>query len=228
MNINNKSNLLRSQRDDLSPYLFHYAGGSDPSKIMESILSEKCLKSQKHNYICFTEAPVTSYIMLLEYMYVKYPKNPMYSYFGIGFSRDILYENYNARNVIYGKVEEKESIPMELRWRFEEMDIEKHDFSWLREWRIEGQEFDFSNFPKDHILIIAPTRKALLDIVGEEDFEIDYSYEHEIRKSIPSVCYKKSRIWKGLAIDEIKNMPNDFIVSGSTTTQNLGEDIRFI
>ncbi|MDH6357772.1 hypothetical protein [Parabacteroides sp. PF5-9] len=228
MNNKNKSNHLRSIRSDLSPYLFHYTKGSNPYANMESILQECCLKSQKHNYICFTDAPATSNIPLLEYMYAKYPQRPMYSHYGIGFSRDIMYEKYDARNVIYGTLKEKELIDISLHWRFEEMNIETHDFSWLREWRIEGNNFDFSEFPKEHIIIIAPTKVDLNSLIGEEDYEVDFSYEHEIRSSIPYLIQTNKRKLKGFTTEEIKNTPNDFTVSAKTENQIFGEDIGFL
>ncbi len=227
INSRNPSNSLRAQRGDLSPYLFHFTKGANPLGNMESILRELRLRSKSRDYICFTDAPITSNRVLLEYMEEKYPSSPLYSKFGIGFSRDVMFEEYNARNVIYDK---EEAIPPKCHkdyWRYEEMNIENHDYSWLREWRVKGNSFDFSTFPKEHIIIIAPTRKELLELAGNEKIDFDFGYEPEIGECIPSVIQSNKRIWKGFPIDEIKKIPDDFALSGSTRNQTIGEDIGF-
>lgn len=228
MNSQNPSNKLRTQRKDLSPYLFHFTKGDNPFVNMNSILSKCYLRSEHWNYICFTDAPITSNIALLDYMEKKH-HIPLYSKFGIGFSRDIMFENYGARNVIYDKVE---SIPHDAKgipnWRYERMSSGSHDFSWLREWRIQGKSFDFSTFPKEDIIVVAPTKEQLLELVGYEEFEEDFSFEPETGECIQYIHQTNKRLWKGFAIDEIKQMHDDFCVSGSTKNQVLGEDIGFV
>ena len=41
------------------------------------------------------------------------------------------------------------------------MNIDNHDFSWLREWRIKGSHFDFSKISSDDMIIVAPSIEKL-------------------------------------------------------------------
>lgn len=50
----------------------------------------------------------------------------MFSPYGIGISRDWLYENKGARPVIYGQADEINLLDESIRWRFLEFDI--HNF----------------------------------------------------------------------------------------------------
>ena len=43
----NPSKKIREQRDDLSPFLFHYTKGREAFEILLSIIDEKKLKSEK-------------------------------------------------------------------------------------------------------------------------------------------------------------------------------------
>lgn len=60
-------------------------------------------------------------------------KKPMLGKFGIGFKRDMLIEDYGARPVIYCDFLDKFDIGEDSNWLYEELDIQKHDFQWLRE-----------------------------------------------------------------------------------------------
>lgn len=53
--MNNPSEKLRNMRLDLSPYLFHFTDSIDTLWV---ILGELCLKSPKHNYVCFYRNPI--------------------------------------------------------------------------------------------------------------------------------------------------------------------------
>ena len=48
------------------------------------------------------------------------------------------------------------------------MSAASDDYEYLREWRVPGKEFDFSGFPREHIIVIAPTEDSLLDFVTRE------------------------------------------------------------
>jgi len=37
-------------------------------------------------------------------------------------------------------------------WRFLKLDVDTYDYEYLREWRVPGKEFDFSGFPREHII----------------------------------------------------------------------------
>ena len=81
---------------------------------------------------------------------------PMYLPFGIGSSRDVLVRDFGARNVIYYDDNESDLIPEDLKWRALRLNVDAYDFEYLQEWRIKGSEFDFSGFPKEHVIVVAP------------------------------------------------------------------------
>lgn len=99
---------------------------------------------------------------------------------------------------------------------------------WLREWRTPGNVFNFSTFPKDELIIIAPTVADLRDIVVDEDLDINYDYCHEIRMSRPDIVDKSIRKMIGFSVESLKQEItegsfNDFILSGMTLSQSIGE-----
>ena len=220
MNMNPSHNL-REQKRDISPYLFHFTKGPDCKERLESILSEKCLKSER-GYICFTELPLTCSHELFKYM--ESWDKPMYSKYGIGFKRDILIDKFRARPVIYGDDKDFAMIGNGLNWRYELLDVHSHDYTWLREWRIEGKEFFFSSITKDDVIVVAPTEKELRDIVSYWDFdEMDFSIIENV--GYPSPIYRQSRAWKGISFDEVLNYDNDNIVELITILQDIGETL---
>ena len=146
--MNNPSERLRNMRLDLSPYLFHFTDSLDT---LWKILDELCLKSNKKKYVCFTETPLCLMISMLDYMGIW--KKPILGKYGIGFKRDLLIQKYGARPVIYCDAIQQGDIGQKLKWLYEELDVEGHDFQWLREWRIKGK-FDFSKIDRNDILII--------------------------------------------------------------------------
>lgn len=215
---------IRVQRPDLSPYLFHFTKGANPERNMNEILSTQKLVSDE-GYICFTEAPISSMIPLLDY-FAGFPK-PMYSRYAIGFNRKILVENYLAQPVIYGVGDDKSKIDSSLHWKYLEYNPTNNDYQWLREWRIKGGSFDFSKFPREEIIIITPDNDSLLRISSEEDFDVEFVYEHEIRASRPYLKYKAIRKWIGFSLDDLRREEKltDYQISGMTLMQNLEENI---
>ena len=155
---------FRKARRDYSPYLFHFINGQDydPKGTMYKILDELKLKS-KNDYICLSASPLTSIGRFFETT-VNGTGKPMYQPFGIGFSRDVLVRDFGARNVIYYDDNESELIPEDLKWRALRLNVDTYDFEYLREWRIKGGEFDFSKFPKEHLIVIAPNLHELNDL----------------------------------------------------------------
>lgn len=223
---------FRMTRLDQSPYLFHFVRGtlSEAKETMTKIINTQKLKSLRDDYICFTASPITAVLDFFKTT-VNRTGNPMYQPYGIGFCRDLLIQNYGARNVIYGSEEELSSIPSQLKWRSLQLDIGKYDFEYLREWRIKGCEFDFSSFPKEQILIVAPTPSDINDLVIRHDIvfypEQEYYYKYrdyykEYDEPNEEVFY---RMYKGLSIEEIASCKNDYDVSGSTASQEIGEDM---
>ena len=216
----NPSKKVREHRDDLSPFLFHYTKGREAFEILLSIIDEKKLKSEK-GYICFTEAPLATSLRMFDYMN-QYP-DPMYAPYGIGFNRDFLF-NIGARPVIYGTEEENEKIPQELKWRCLNLQPESYDFSWLREWRIEGNEFDFKDYHND-IIIVAPTNEELEKLTTDYDFDVDFAYEHEVRMSFPYLIHIPKRGFRGISLEKIRDDSyiSDREVSNEVESQTLNE-----
>lgn len=217
----NPSDNLRQNRIDLSPYIFHFTS-DNPVETLKKILNERRLYSKNKEYVCFTENPITAYWENLEYM--QQFNKPMYSKYGIGFNRDILFNKYGARPVIYGDEQEGKRLKdIGLHWRFELLDTHSHDFTWLREWRIPG-EFNFSNLSKEEIIIVAPTEEDLRVLVTEQDLvDIDFSYESDIRGCIAFPIFAETIAWKGFSFAEIKQAKSDYEVSGKTQNQIIGE-----
>ena len=220
--MQNPSHNLRERKKDLSPYLFHFTKGSDCKERLESILSEECLKS-KLGYICFTESPLTCSHELFKYM--ESWKEPMYSRYGIGFKRDILIDQFRARPVIYGDDKDLAMLGNGLNWRYELLDIHKHDYTWLREWRIEGNEFHFSSISKEDIIVVAPTEDEIVDIVSSLEIDVDFNYEHENRMANPYLLCRKTREWIGISFNETIKYDNDNIIELITILQNIGEEL---
>jgi len=219
----NPSHNLRERKKDLSPYLFHFTKGDECKENLENILSEKCLRSER-GYICFTESPLTYSHELFRYM--ESWEKPMYSRFGIGFKRDILIDAFRARPVIYGDEKDYSMLGNGLNWRYELLDVHSHDYTWLREWRIEGNKFGFSTISKDDIIVIAPTEDELTDLVSYWELDdIDFGYENENGIAHPYPIYHQSREWKGISFDEALKYDNDNTIEIITILQEIGEEI---
>lgn len=221
--MGNPSNKLRVTRPDLTPFVFHFTSGKDPEANMKSILSQRKLLSTR-SYICFTESPLT--MLGEQFRYMAQFSNPMYSQYGIGFKRDTLIQNYSCRPVIYGDDNEYNLIDESLRWRYEKLDVSGHDFTWLREWRIKGNEFDFSQLNQDEIIVIAPTDVDLQKIVEKEDFDVEFDYDHSTRQSIPYLVHTIRRKWKGVPLSKAGSFKDDNEMEQSLANQFIGEEIK--
>ena len=204
-------------------YLFHFTGGSDPAGNMKSILSHKKLISSK-GYICFTDSPLTMLGELLKYM-DKFPR-PMYSQYGIGFVRDVLIRDLGCRPVIYGDENEKKLIDATLHWRYEPLDIVSHDYTWLREWRINGDVFDFSAISPSNVVVVAPNEEALLDLSADVDFDVDFDYDSDSKESHPYLVHTLRRIWKGIPLSQAASFKDDNEMHEALESQEIGEEIK--
>ena len=220
------SDKFRKARLDQSPYLFHFVKGSDvaPLETLKKILEEEKLISSR-GYICFSASPLTAITKFFEVKTNRTGK-PLYHPYGIGFSRDVLVSSYRARNVIYVDSEEWNFIPNELKWRTDLLNVDSYDFEYLREWRIKGSEFNFAKFPKEDMIVIAPTISQLNDLVVQFDMEF---------KPIVNYCTGDieedwdesfTREWKGVAINSLEGeFLDDYAISGATIRQTIGEDM---
>ena len=162
-----QSDKFKRVKPDITPYLFHFTKGENAKETLKTILYEERLCSSSHDFICFTASPLTS---LFEFFNTKVSRTglPMYQPFGIGFSRNVMYQHFGARNVIYGSQEELNMIKSkcpEIAWRCEELEVECHDFEYLREWRVKGDEFKFDKIDKKELVIIADAKDHLQEMV---------------------------------------------------------------
>lgn len=114
-----------------------------------------------------------------------------------------------------------------MNWRFMKLDVVNYDFEWLREWRIKGKEFDFSEFPKEHIIVIAPTDDKLLDFVTRDYCVQSWDYDEQTGEKFDDWVEMYDRCWKGTSLESIrkKNLLDDYQVSGSTLSQRIGDDM---
>lgn len=217
---------FRKVKGDITPYLFHYINGNDnnPFETLKSILNQKKLKSNKNDFICFTASPVTSMKKFFQTK-VNRTGRPKYQPYGVGFSRDILIKEYGARNLIYFSKDEYLQIDEQLKWRSDILDVDSYDFEWLREWRIHGNEFNFSDFPKNEIIVITPTADELLDVVVDEEPEV-FMTGNPITGEIDYYADEAyNRLWNGFTLKQIDLQPDDFALSASTISQVIGKDM---
>ena len=148
---------------DISPYLFHFVKGDNPLQVLKQILKDNALKSDKHDFISFTESPLRVMNDILDYFqkYIGKPYcSPMYEKYGIGINKRYMYEKFGARPVIYGPHEEKQYISESFYWRYEDLDFLKWDFSWQREWRIKGNYFELPEDDEDVVIICRYEKEA--------------------------------------------------------------------
>ena len=219
--MNPSENLVKN-RNDLSPYLFHFTKGEDAYNKLVNILNQLKLISNTHDYICFTETPITHFIENLSYMNHFY--KPMLSFYGIGFRRDLLINDFGAKSVIYGdKMDEANLKKIDMDWRFEELNVQTHDFTWLREWRIR-HELNFSSISPEDIIIIAKTDdevRSLCSLLELED--IDYEYEPEIKECTIWPMFSNIRGWKGISIEHVERLVSDKEVDSYSKSLKIGD-----
>ena len=219
--MNPSENLVKN-RNDLSPYLFHFTKGEDAYDKLTNILNQLKLTSSTHDYICFTETPITHFRENLLYMNSFY--KPMLSFYGIGFRRDLLIKDFGAKSVIYGdKMDEVNLKKIDMDWRFEELNVLTHDFTWLREWRIR-HEFDFSSISPEDIIIIAKTDDEVKNLCSLQELEdIDYEYEPEIGECTMWPMFSNLRGWKGISIEHVEKLASDKEVDSYSKSLKIGD-----
>ena len=160
-----------SSREDLSNYLFHFTKGRNAKTTLLSIINDNAIKDINHTgRICFTETPVTLLAPMFN-LFNSYP-DPMYAPYGVGIRKDVVYNN-GGRPVIYGDETDKKILPQALKWRYELYDIEKHDFTWLREWLL---PMDNIELLFDNCFFIVDTNNDIEELwhwVNSIDMDID-------------------------------------------------------
>lgn len=209
---------ILEKRLDLSQYLFHFTKGSNAISTLRKIISsESIIDINNNGYICFSEAPLTSLSSMFD-IFSKYAE-PMYSPYGIAINRNFLYD-LGARPVIYGKKEEKQLLDSTIQWRFVELEIDKSDYSWLREWRLNIHDFPFKD---NDILVITNTKDEAADITIDEDIEIDGDVIDKIPVGYAYLTI--NRMWKSISIEEIRELSlmNDEEIKKLVESQDIGE-----
>ena len=132
--------------------------------------------------------------------------------------------DFSARNVIY--TDGTENIPENLAWRTDRLNVDLYDFEYLREWRIKGDVFDFSEFPKEDIIVIAPTMDSLNSVVVKFDMEFVPYVNYYTGDIIENWEESFTREWKGISVDTLgKLYLDDYAISCGTLLQVLGEDM---
>ncbi len=169
--MNNTLYEIISSREDLSKYLFHFTKGEKAKDTLISIINDGKIKDiNKTGRICFTEAPVTILAPMFN-VFRRFPK-PMYAPYGIGIRKDVVYQN-GGRPVIYGDKTDEKIIPQSLKWRYELFNPRKHDFTWLREWRLPKDNIELSF---DNCFFIVDTNndiEELWHMINSIDVDID-------------------------------------------------------
>ncbi len=217
---------FRKVRLDQSPYLFHFVKGTknEAKKVLSKILDERKLVS-RGDAICFTASPVTS---LLEFFDTKVIRTaqPLYQSFGIGFRREIMINEYGARNVIYCGKDDISDVPKSMRWRTQLLQVNEYDFEYLREWRVPGSEFDFTNMSKEHIIVIAPDLDDLNDLVVKFEMEFNPIVDYYNGDVEPNWDEAYIREWRGISLTQISETLNtDYKVLKEANGQEIGEDM---
>ena len=141
---------------DMSPFLFHFVKGYNPLLVLRQIIKDNALKSEMHDFICYTESPLRVMKDVLDYFQTFKDKpncSPMFEPYGIGIKKKMMYEMYNARPVIYGTIADEKLYGKAFPWRFEQLDFEHRNISWQREWRTEGNYFELPEDDEDVLII---------------------------------------------------------------------------
>lgn len=192
-----------ASREDISDYLFHFTKGSSAFDTLVKIAEEKQLKDINNNgAICFTEAPIT----LLKDMFDIFSKyrEPMYAPYGVAIKKQHLF-HLGARPVIYGTIQERDSLPELLKWRFEEFIPNVRDYTWLREWRVESKTLELT---PENCFIVTKTKDELESIAFSDDCISDIDFDG---------CVADGQFWgsavgyfdrgfKGVSIEDILDL----------------------
>lgn len=208
--------ILKS-RADLSPYLFHFTKGRNAMDTLNKILDDgKLIDVGRKGVICFTEAPLTSMGNLFD-IFNAYP-DPLYAPYGVALDREKLFK-LGARPVIYGTPEEKKLLSKEMQWRFEPYIPTSHDFTWLREWRIQGDVI----LNPEEIFVITKTQAEITANFDGLDVEIDGDFADG--EWHPMMSAYGTRNWKAIPMEAMTDLTllSDQQVKDLISQQNIGD-----
>lgn len=194
--------ILKS-REDVSQYLYHFTKGSNASDILKNIIISNSIQDVSgRGYICFTETPITQLTEMFK-IFASY-HNPMYAPYGIAIRKDVLF-NIGARNVSYVTKVELQAVPYSEKWKYEEYQSSKKDFSWLREWRIRKKQVTLNS---RNCFLITKTKnelhQLLFDLENPIDIEIDGCVsDGQFWGNAIGLC---ERTFKGVSIEDIEEI----------------------
>ncbi|MDE7441128.1 MAG: hypothetical protein K2M69_03060 [Muribaculaceae bacterium] len=196
--------IFRS-REDISDYVFHFTKHRNAYETLKNILEEERIKDISNNgHICFSESPLPLLPSMFK-LFQKY-KDPMYAPYGIGIKKDIFWK-MGGRPVIYGEQDEYNQLTPELKWRFQILQPNNYDFSWLREWRIPVAEIDLSKIDCFIVVNTLNDVDSLYHLIFDlGDIEADAQPED-------GMCYVEylgyfTRKYKIISMEEIENINN--------------------
>lgn len=156
--INSTLLKILASREDISDYVFHFTSGATALSTLRKILHDNAIIDVKaKGYICFTDAPITMLPDMFE-IFKGYSK-PMYAPYGIGIKKDEFFK-FGGRPVIYDTRKGLSELPHSMSWRGVEYIPNEHDYSWLREWRINSRKVDLTKVP---YIIITNTYEEAFD-----------------------------------------------------------------
>lgn len=155
-------------RPDASEFLVHLIRHNDQMHaydILKKILNDGYIKGSskyiksKEEVICFTESTLPhlgEHIRLYNRFLRKYETNrPLYNFYGLAFDKDLMYEHWGARPVIYQPESEFSKLPVELKYLHQtHQPINNINFSWEREWRLKVKTFEIEDEFISPILLV--------------------------------------------------------------------------
>lgn len=210
-------------KSDMSDWLLHFTKGHDLNamKILVKILNNQYLKpgEKSKGVISFTESPVYAYKDVFS-IFEKYPR-PMYSPYGIAVPKRLVFQK-GGRHAIYGTKEDLKHLSEDIKWRFVEYDIDKDktDYTWQREWRINvGEDGCFPISPKECFVILKSKDDELGITFDEEPIPII-----EIGDDGSDGSYMTfPRKWKSLTLEELDTLrfPNSDTINRHIESQEI-------
>jgi hypothetical protein len=196
--------ILKS-REDLSDYLFHFTSGVSSEKTLAKIVEDNCLVDINNKGVfCFTEAPLTALPEMFK-IFDAFP-SPMYAPYGIAIKKDFFFK-MGGRPVFYGLIEEKKYLNEEIQWRFEDINPNVKDFSWLREWRLKGVTLQLDS---DNFFIITKYKSELEDHMFNPEDIIDVEFDGCVADGgfMGNATGITARRFKGVSIEDLKELQN--------------------
>ena len=186
-------------RSDISNTLIHLTRDKenlDASEVFEKIVRERQIIGSTENIrgkskcICFSETPISAIGQIL-----KQNTNAFhYGSFGFMFSKKYLFDK-GARPVIYQPDEDYDLLPESLQYRHVRFEIEKIDWTWEREWRL---NIDNLILDPSEVTLIVPLRK-IIDKYKAENSSANMGY----RIALPDVPYHKELEWHFIALEDL-------------------------